>query len=443
MAGLVATCAGPDGDDVLATIDDVAITSSDLSLFENTLPDYLLPEGGAAAERELQQTLVDRQILILEAEELGYANEPEIRKRLHRYLIERVTNRVLERELDVGRDISEEEIATAYRDEGWDRRLWPAHIVTASRPEAEAVLAELRDGADFAELAIERSLAMDGIRGGDMMQPYGPGDGSPQLFDAALSLSLGEYSEPVRTAEGIEIVRVLEIEEVPFEEVRPRLESALRRRKFRTAYEGYLRSLEVRFEVEYDSAAIAALMRPGHSDESDAIAEADSPIVTYGEGRIVPLSHARRILGGRGLSASALKDTGSAVSALRRWVMADTLFVLQATAEGWRDTPEFIADTRRRYRKLLVGQLLRRHVLQRVTISEADVRSSFEAEPDSFRSRGLERAKPILLHKLKAAKSRRAVDAYIAELRSKYDDRIEWRPRRRRARVVDARSSGA
>ena len=430
LAGLVVSCAGPDGDDALATIDGVPLTSSDLDLLKNSLPDYLLPEGGAAAERELQQTLVDRRILILEAEELGYANEPEIRRRLHRHLVERVTGRVLERELGVGRDISEEEIADAYRDEGWGRRLWLAHIVVATRPDAEAVLTELRDGADFAETAIERSLAMDGIRGGDMMRFYGPGDGSPELFNAALGLSPGAYSEPVRTAEGLEIVRVLETQEVPFNEVRSRLESRMRRRKFHTAYDGYLRRLEERFEVEYDTAAIAALMGPG-AGEADLKAEADSPIVRYGSGRIVPLSHARRVFGGRGLSASALKDTGSVISALRRWVMADTLFVRQATAEGWRDTPEFTADTRKRYHRLLVGHLLRRQVLQRVTISEADVRRGFEAESDSFRSRGFERARPILLHKIKAAKSRRAVDAYIAELRSKYDDRIEWNPRRR------------
>lgn len=82
---------------------------------------------------------------------------------------------------------------------------------TASR--AQDVLAQLNNGADFAELAKKYSDDADTKDAGGV---YGFAIGknnrdlSPQVVDALLKLKPGQYSTPVETPQGLEIVKVRE-----------------------------------------------------------------------------------------------------------------------------------------------------------------------------------------------------------------------------------------
>jgi len=92
-----------------------------------------------------------------------------------------------------------------------DREYHVAHILTKDRAAAEAVIAELRAGKPFAEVAAARSTdSGSAARGGDL------GWSSPNLyvpaFAAAVRLQLpGSFTdEPVQTAFGWHVIRVIE-----------------------------------------------------------------------------------------------------------------------------------------------------------------------------------------------------------------------------------------
>jgi peptidyl-prolyl cis-trans isomerase C len=91
-----------------------------------------------------------------------------------------------------------------------------AHILVATRPEAEALQAQLASGADFAELA--RSASLDPSTrpaGGDLgWSPRGYLL-VPEVDQAAWALAAGETSDIVQSALGYHIVRVLERGEHP------------------------------------------------------------------------------------------------------------------------------------------------------------------------------------------------------------------------------------
>jgi peptidyl-prolyl cis-trans isomerase C len=86
-----------------------------------------------------------------------------------------------------------------------------AHLLVASRAEAEALQADLTAGADFADLARQVSLdASTRPAGGDLgWSPQGYLL-VPEVDLAAWALAPGETSEVIESALGYHIVRVLE-----------------------------------------------------------------------------------------------------------------------------------------------------------------------------------------------------------------------------------------
>jgi parvulin-like peptidyl-prolyl isomerase len=95
------------------------------------------------------------------------------------------------------------------------------HILVATQEEAEAILAQLQEGADFATLARTFSLDVSTRdRGGDLdFFPRGLLL-APELEEAAFALAPGQISQQVVYSEllGYHIVQVLEREERPISE---------------------------------------------------------------------------------------------------------------------------------------------------------------------------------------------------------------------------------
>ncbi len=92
---------------------------------------------------------------------------------------------------------------------------------------ANGLVQQLKDGADFAELAKQHSEdTLSAEKGGDMGF-IAPGDfTSKDLEDALFALEIGENSKPVRTEQGVQILQLVEIEEPkqqPFESVREKI----------------------------------------------------------------------------------------------------------------------------------------------------------------------------------------------------------------------------
>ena len=107
------------------------------------------------------------------------------------------------------------------------------HILVETEEEALEVIAAIEEGADFAELAQERSTGPSGPRGGDLGY-FSQGDMVPAFGEAAFALEVGAYStEPVETQFGWHVIKVEDrrtIEPPSLEEVRPQIEDELRNR---------------------------------------------------------------------------------------------------------------------------------------------------------------------------------------------------------------------
>jgi len=123
------------------------------------------------------------------------------------------------------------------------------HILLDSEEDAKAAIAALDAGADFAELAQERSLGPTADRGGDL-DYFTRNNMTPAFAEAAFALEAGEYSRaPVKTAFGWHVIKVEDRraeEPAGFFEMRNRLQAEMAREMM----DEFLRALRERAEIE-------------------------------------------------------------------------------------------------------------------------------------------------------------------------------------------------
>ncbi len=76
-----------------------------------------------------------------------------------------------------------------------------SHILVATEDEAKEIKAQLDEGADFAELAKEKSTGPSGPNGGALGW-FGKGEMVPEFEQAVIGLEKGQISDPVQTQFG-------------------------------------------------------------------------------------------------------------------------------------------------------------------------------------------------------------------------------------------------
>ena len=176
--------------------------------------------------------IVDSRLAAAAGNEAGLTNDERVIEQMsiaaQRVLAEAWINSELRK------SITDEAVQQAYdifvADEQSRHEVRARHILVKEKAEAEAVIAELQGGEDFAELAKKRSTGPSGPNGGDL--GYFPrGAMVPAFENAAFALAAGSFTQtPVQTQFGWHIILVEEkrIAEAPtIEELAPQLRQNL------------------------------------------------------------------------------------------------------------------------------------------------------------------------------------------------------------------------
>ena len=172
-------------------------------------------------------------------------------------------------------EVAGEELEAYYREHqaeyGLEPRVRAQHIlfrtdgpspdeIEAIRERASGVLARVKAGEDFDELARQYSEDTTAASGGDLGE-FGPGQMVPEFERVAFSLGEGATSDLVLTEFGIHIIRVTERREGrmrPLEEVRVGIESILRAEKAADLAASTAQAIAVALANEDDMESVAA-----------------------------------------------------------------------------------------------------------------------------------------------------------------------------------------
>ncbi len=237
---------GPAGQQALASGEAVALVDGEpisTELFQLFADSGMLRGPGNAAEpREILDDLIDMELLVQQAEDWDLPAEPEIAAQLKAQYYTLMAGYVAERYLEQ-HPVDDDAIAEAYaqwQQELPDTEYQARHILVDEQAQAESLIAELDQGADFAELAQANSKDSTASRGGDLGW-FGPQQMVAPFTEAVQSLEPGSYTkQPVQTQFGWHVVmleQTRELEPPPLDEVRPMLLNRLRAEKLRSFLE--------------------------------------------------------------------------------------------------------------------------------------------------------------------------------------------------------------
>jgi peptidyl-prolyl cis-trans isomerase C len=209
LSGLGAAAQNQIPEGTVATVDGIAITYNDVSLVE----DELMAVYGQLPEEQRFQTLVgymvNRVLASEAAKKAGLEDDADVAK-LKAFMERKALQDVYVAKMLMER-VREEDV-TAYYDKEIkngpvEEELRARHILLDNREAADAVVADLDKGADFAALAKERSKGPSGPSGGDLGY-FNKQSMVPAFSDAAFKLAAGETSPPVQTQFGWHVIRV-------------------------------------------------------------------------------------------------------------------------------------------------------------------------------------------------------------------------------------------
>lgn len=262
LSALVITPAfAQDANTVLATVNGTEITLGHVIVAQSQLPDqYRALPDDTLLQGILEQLIQQEVVATAVAEDLTGAMliglENERRAFLAAMALDAVGNA----------EVTQEDLQAAYDAQFGDvdavMEYNASHILVETEGEAEALIGELEDGADFAEMAQTHSTGPSGPNGG-LLGWFSAGMMVPTFEEAAFALEVGDISAPVETRFGWHIIILNETRDQAaptLEEMRGELTEGLRIGRVDSYIETLTTEADIdQPELDFDPAAIRDL----------------------------------------------------------------------------------------------------------------------------------------------------------------------------------------
>src|ERR1700709_2187242 len=211
-----ALVAGPplraqDANPVLAKVNGSEIRQSDVALAEEELGPSLAQMDPATKKENVLSFLIDMKIVSKEAEDKKIADRDDFKTRLafarNRLLMDNLLA------VEGKAATTDENMKKVYEDAAkqisGEQEVHARHILVETEDQAKKIEADLKKGADFAELAKKESKDPGASDGGDLGF-FTKDQMVPEFSAAAFTLEPGKISDPVKTQFGRHVIKVEE-----------------------------------------------------------------------------------------------------------------------------------------------------------------------------------------------------------------------------------------
>ena len=227
---VLAQDAAPAEDPVLATVNGEEILESEVRATQQGLPQQYRQLPFEMLKADLLTREINQRLLMIAGSDAGLADDEEVKERVEALERRVIAETYLDRALDDA--VTEDAIKAKYDEFVANNEPEPQvharHILLENEEDAKAVIAELDDGADFVELAKEKSTGPSAPNGGDLGF-FNRADMVAPFAEAAFAMEAGTYSkEPVQTQFGWHVILVEEKKDgvqPSLEEIRQQMEA--------------------------------------------------------------------------------------------------------------------------------------------------------------------------------------------------------------------------
>jgi len=219
---------------VLAEVNGSTITTGEFSRELKNLPEYLKPMADTPQGRkEMLDTMVIRELILQQASKDGADKGPEIEEKMQELKKRLIVEAFLKKKVEAEAKISDADLKKFY-DQNLDKfktgeQIRASHILVKSEKEAKDILAQIKAGAKFEDLAKKSSVDSSAAKGGDLGW-FGKGTMVPAFEKAVLSLKEGQISDVVKSDFGYHIIKLTGKRAAgvrPFDEVKDQIKGAL------------------------------------------------------------------------------------------------------------------------------------------------------------------------------------------------------------------------
>ena len=168
---------------------------------------------------QLREALINNELLIQEANRTGLAKKPEVQQQIDLVRQEVIANAVVAEYVRT-HPIGDADVQKEYdraRSQTGDREYKARHVLVSTEDDAKSVLADLKKGLKFDDVAQKRSLD-EGSRpkGGDLDWNV-PSNFDKAFADAIVKLEKGKMTDaPVRSRFGFHIIQLDDVRPVNF-----------------------------------------------------------------------------------------------------------------------------------------------------------------------------------------------------------------------------------
>jgi peptidyl-prolyl cis-trans isomerase C len=235
----------------VATVNGVTIPQSRLEFMVQQQKGRGAPDN-EQTRNAAREDLITREVVVQEANRSGIAKKAEVQTQIEIARQDVLVNNFL-RDWVTKHPVSDAEMQQEYdkaRGQAGDKEYRARHILVDSEDQAKGLIADLKKGAKFDDLATKNSKDTGSKdRGGDLDWQV-PAAFDKTFSDAMMKLEKGKYTDtPVRTRFGYHIIQLDDVRQTrfpTFAEVKPRIQQQLMQNKV----DELIRGLRAKAKVE-------------------------------------------------------------------------------------------------------------------------------------------------------------------------------------------------
>jgi peptidyl-prolyl cis-trans isomerase C len=222
-------------DKVVAKVAGVEIRESDLAMAEEDMGQQVQQLEGAAKRDALVAYVADVIVAAKAAEAKKVTDQKEFKSRIAFIRNKLAMEMLLVQEgKAAATDAAMKKVYDeAVKQQGNEQEVRARHILVPTEGEAKTILAEIKKGTDFAELAKQKSKDPGAAAEGGDLGYFTKDQMVPEFADQAFKMNKGDVSEPVKSQFGWHIIKLEDKRTKPaptFEAVKDQVEQYVTRR---------------------------------------------------------------------------------------------------------------------------------------------------------------------------------------------------------------------
>ena len=383
---------------VLARVGSREILANDLLSYERSIE--VGDSIGYEEHLENLKVLIDRELLITEAQGRGLEDDPDFKRVLLGDIEDKLAEMMFNLEVEGRSEPTVEEIESAYATGDWDRQVVSIELFLPDEATALRVRNEILAGLDIFEAG--RLYSVDRLMhipmGGVQQFVYNVHDGPEEVVQRVFQIPAGSLSSPIPLFKGFVLSYVAEYRDVSRDEVMDELVQYVRKEKRRLLRGAYLqhlnKSLDLKFDPEGVDRAVSLLVDSNSGNADKQISDSTRVVYSYGS-TTVTLSEVIDAVGG----ASARWPEISAenlIAEIKNTVLPALLMSANARQRGVDESEEFLSWKRGRSEDLLLS-LLRRNTTADISVSDGEVETRYQQTKRRFRIPGYARVRDLLV----------------------------------------------